>query len=236
MKKILFAFGVSIVAAAASIAAASGAWLFWDVWKASDIEAFRALLGAFAGAFFAYIFVRLGDGMKRIYDRKEKHHNALVRLQHYFNDCLNLTGDNLFIADDFLRVFEEAKLQAGDRPIYMNKFHQYPIDRELVIELTNLDFANEVYALNVGLRKLNNSLATLDRAYSQIRDAFIAKNIDIQIYLVNVRKSRSRYPEVCEFLRQTKQDLIQLLATANLLSNDAPFLVCVIRGLIKSRY
>lgn len=236
MKSALFGVGVAIVAAVAAIAATSATWVFWDAWKGSDREAFRAIVGAFAGAFFAFLFLRLGDGLKRIYERKEKHHTALVRLQHYFNDCLNTTDDNLFIADDCVRVFDEGRLQSGDRPIFMSQFQQYAIDRELLIGLTNLEFLNEVYTLNVELRKLNDSLATVDRAYAQVREAFLSKKLELPDYLVNARLTRKRSLEMKEFLLQTKRDLIRLFATSNLLLKDAPFLVRVIRALAKSSY
>lgn len=236
MKSALFGIGVAIVSALAAIAAASAAWVFWEAWKGSDREAFRALLGAFSGAFFAFLFLRFGDSLRRIYERKEKHHTALVRLQHYFNDCLNATGDNVFIADDCISVFNEARLQSGDRPIFMSQFQEYAIDRELPIGLTNIEFLNEVYTLNVELRKLNDSMATVDRAYAQVREAFLAKRLELPDYLANARLTRKRYLEMKEFLLQTKRDLIRLFATSNLLLKDAPFLVRVIRALTKSSY
>ncbi len=236
MKNLLFGVGITVVAALAAIGAGSATWVFWEAWQGSDREAFRALLGAFSGAFFAFLFVRFGEGLKRIYDRKEKHHTSLVRLQHYFNDCLNITGDNVFVADTFLNVFDEKRLQSNDLPIFINRFHEYPIDRELVIGLTNLDFANDVYTLNVELRKLNDSLATIDRSYAQVMEAFISKKIDPAMYVANIRHSRGQYVEMREFLLQTKADLIRLFASANLLSKDAPFLVRVIRALTKSSY
>jgi len=236
MKSVLFGIGIAIVSIAAAIAAASAAWVFWDAWKASDLEAFRALVGAFAGAFFAYIFVRLGDGLKKIYDRKEKNHTSLVRLQHYFNDCLNTTSDNIFIAEECTKVFDESRLQANEHPIFMNVFHQYPIDRELVIGLTNLKFVNEVYSLNVGLEKMNDSMATVDRAYAQVREAFVAKHIADTDYLLNARRTRQRSIELKGFLLRIKRDLIRLFATSNLLLDDPPFLVRVIRAVTQTKY
>ncbi|MBI3527856.1 MAG: hypothetical protein HY067_07795 [Betaproteobacteria bacterium] len=236
MKNLLFALGITVVAALAAIGAGSVSWVFWEAWQGSDREAFRALLGAFSGAFFAFLFVRFGEGLKRIYERKEKHHTSLVRLQHYFNDCLNITGDNIFIVVNFLSVFDEKRLQSNDLPIFINRFHEYPIDRELVIGLTNLDFANDVYTLNVELRKLNDSLVTIDRSYARIAEAFISKKIDPAMYVANIRHSRGRYVEMREFLLQEKLDLIRLFASSNLLTKDAPFLVRVIRVLTKSSY
>lgn len=236
MKSVLFGFGVAIVSIAAAIAAGSATWVFWDAWKASDLEAFRALVGAFSGAFFAYIFVRFGEGLKKIYDRKEKHHISLVRLQHYFNDCLNTTSDNIFIAEECINVFDEKRLQANEHPIFMNVFHQYPIDRELVIGLTNVKFVNEVYSLNVDLKKMNDSMATVDRAYAQVREAFVAKHLSGSDYLLNARRTRQRSIELKAFLLQIKQDLIRLFATSNILLKDPPFLVRVIRVATETKY
>lgn len=236
MKSILFGLGVAVVVVAAAIAATSATWVFWDAWKASDLEAFRALVGAFAGAFFAYLFVRFGDAMKKVYDRKEKNHTSLVRLQHYFNDCLNTTSDNLYIANDCIGVFTEARLTSGDHPIYMNVFHQYRLDTELVIGLTNLDLINEMTSLNTGLRKMNESLATIDRAYSQIRDAFISKTISDSDYLENARRTRDRCIQVRPFLTQTHDDLVRLFAVANLLMKNPPLLVRVTQALVRTKY
>lgn len=236
MKSVLFGLGIVAIAFSAAIAATSATWVFWDAWKAADHEAFRALVGAFAGAFFAYLFVRFGDAMKKVYDRKEKNHTSLVRLQHYFNDCLNTTSDNLYIANDCIGVFAETRLTSGVHPIYMNVFHQYLIDMELVVGLTNLDLINEMTSLNAGLKKMNASLATIDRAYIQIRDAFISKTISEIDYLENARRTRDRCIQVRPFLTQTHEDILRLFAVTNLLMKYPPFLVRVTQALVRTKY
>lgn len=236
MKSLFFAIGVAIVATIAAIAAGSAIWLFWDALKGTDLEAFRAIVGAFAGAFFAYLFVRFGDAFKKVYDRKEMNHTALVKLQHYFNDCLNTTGDNVFIVNNCVDVFTDARLASADVPIYMNSFHQYLINRDVVTQLTNVDFLNEVYSLNVSLHKMNDSLATIDRSYSQLRDSFLAKNINVETYKANARQYRDRCAEINAFLLQLKVDLTRLFAVANLLLQNRPFLARVIMALVRTTY
>lgn len=236
MKSVLFAIGVAIAAFAAALAAGSLSWLFWDGWKATDLESFRALVGGFAGAFFAYLFVRFGDALKKIYDRKESNHTALVKLQHYFNDCLNTTGDNIFIVDDCASTLTDERLASAAIPIYMNSFHQYEINRDVIVKLTNVDFLNEVYSLNVTLRKINDTLATIDRSYSQLRDSLLSKNIDLTTYKVNTRQYRDRCIEIKGFLLQLKDDLTKLFASTNLLLKDQPFLVRVILATVRTTY
>lgn len=236
MKNLLFGIGIAIVAAVAAIAAGSVTWIFWEAWRGSDREASRALIGAFSGAFFAFVFLRFGEAGKRIFERKEKNYNTLVRLQHHINDCLSITGDNIFVIDAFFKCFSEECLSRGEPSIFINRFQQYPIDGELIIGLTNLEFANELYTLSVELRKLNDSLTTLDRSYEQVMEAFISKKIDNATYVLNVRTSRDRYQEVRKFLLQTKTDLIRTFAAANVLVKDAPFLVQITRVLVRSKH
>lgn len=236
MKSLFFVIGVVIVAIAAAIVAGSMTWVFWDAWKSTDLDAFRAIIGALAGAFFAYLFVRFGDALKKVYDRKESNHTALVKLQHYFNDCLNTTSDNIFIINNCVEVFTEARLASTEVPIYMNSFHQYPVNQDVVTQLTNIDFLNEVFSLNITLRKMNSSLATIDRSYSQLRDSYLAKTIDETTYKANARQYRDRCTEIKAFLSQLKDDLIRLYAVTNLLMQDRPFLVRVILALVRTSY
>ena len=236
MKSALFLIGILVVAVAGSIAGGSAIWLFWSAWKDTDLEAFRALVGGFAGAFFAYTFVRFGDALKKIYDRKELNLTTLVRVQHYFNDCLNTTSDNIFIVNDQKQVFTAARRASAETPIYMNKFLLYPLDRELVMNLTNLDFVNEIVSLNAGLRKMNDSLTTIDAGHAQMRDAFLAKNIDAKIYKENAWQYHDRCLEIEGFLRQTKEDLIRLFSVANLLLQERPFFVRILQALVRRKY
>lgn len=83
---------------------------------------------------------------------------------------------------------------------------------------------------------MNNSLATIDRAYGQIRDAFIAKTISESSYLENARRTRDRCIQVRPFLKQTNDDLVRLFAVTSLLMKNPPFLVRVTLALVRSKY
>jgi hypothetical protein len=121
-------------------------------------------------------------------------------------------------------------------PIYMNSFHQYQINKDLVVQLTNVEFLNEVFSLNVTLRKMNDSLATLDGTYSQLRDAYLAKSVDVQTYKANALRYRDRAVEIKGFLMQLKDDLIRLLAVTSILMEDRPFLARITLSLVRTTY
>ena len=211
MNSTLFLLGVLVVSIAGSLAGGSAIWLFWSAWKDTDLEAFRALVGGFAGAFFAYLFIRFGDALKKVYDRKELNHTTLVKMQHYINDCLNTTSDNLFIIKDQKLIFTNERRNSPEAPIYMNRFILFPIDRDLAINFTNLDLVNDVVSLHAGLRKMNDSLTTIDLGYGQLRDAFLAKNVDEKTYRANAWQYHARCLDIEGFLQQTKADLVRLL-------------------------
>lgn len=227
--------GVALIAVVFGCAAATFSRVLWDAWIISNQESSTAMAGAFAGAFFALVFVRLGEALNKIYSRSERNQTSLIRLQHYVNDCMNVTNDNVFIAKNCLGVFDEAVLLTGQLPVFMNVPLPCPIDKETPLGLTNIDFLNEVYSLNVDLKTMNDSMATIDRAYSQIRDAFIQKSIDPPTYLENARRTRERYRELAGFLMELQKDLVRTLATSRILMRRTPFFISIVR-LITQRY
>lgn len=118
----------------------------------------------------------------------------------------------------------------------MNNFHQYQINKGVVSQLTNIEFLNEVFSLNVTLRKMNDSLATIDTAYSQIRNSFLAKAIDVSTYIDHLIQYRNNSIKIKGFLLQLEDDLRRLLAVANILTQNPPFLVRVILALVRTKY
>lgn len=236
MQAILFAVGIALVSIAAAIAVGSATWLFWDAWKSSDLESFRALVGGFSGAFFAYLFVRFGDALKKIYDRKELNHTTLIKLQHYLNDCLGIASDNIFIIEECRRTFDDSKRNTFEVPIFTNSFQKFRIDRDIILHLTNVDFMNDAYSFNVGLAKMNDSMTTVESGYAQMREALIAKNIEPPTYKENAWQYRDRCIELQAFLKQLQGETVELLATSRILAREHPFFTRVLQLLVRTSY
>lgn len=49
---------------------------------------------AFFGAYFAFVFSRIAEHLRRIYDRQKKHYDALVRFEHEINNYLTIIADH----------------------------------------------------------------------------------------------------------------------------------------------
>jgi len=209
---------------------------FYSAISGSDADSFKLLSGAFFGAFYAFIFIRFGEVFTKVYERKAKHHNSLLRLQHYFNDCLTITSDNIFVADDFLRIFDDKVLSRKEPRIFFNIYHEYPIDKEFIIGLTNIEYINEIYSFNVGLKKLNDTLDASNRSYTEVRTAYIEKNIELETYIENVKGEKERCKQIKGFLLQTQIDTVHMFSIARVLSKYPPMLSKLIAFVSKTNY
>jgi hypothetical protein len=193
-------------------------------------------VGSFCGAFFAFLFVRVGEGLKRHYERQEENQKRLTQLQHYLNRTLGLIGRNVFVVDDLLELVTDEKLASGNVPVYMNRFERFEIDAELPIGLTNIDFVNEVYSLNQTLRKVDGSAETTDRALDQVTEAMISGHIEPSAFVENMRRHRDRCIELREFLYAAKDETVKVFAAARVLSKDPPFFIWLLRLLTRRTY
>jgi hypothetical protein len=235
--KITYAVSVVLLAFIVAVAGASGSWIFWEAWRGNDREVFRALLGGFAGAFFAFFFLRIGEGLKRLFEKQERNHVALVATEHYLNNCLGITGDNTFIAEDFLNLVSDKRLASNSAPVFLNSFTSYEIDRELLLGLTNIDLVNQLYTLNSSLRKLNDSMRTTDKANDELRNTFFSKPDTFgESYIANIRGQRDKYNELRSFLMQARDDIIDAIASTRVLLKSAPFFVWLLRLLTRRKY
>lgn len=220
----------------AGFVAASGFAVFSHLFSATGMMARTGFYGAFMGAFFAFLFVRLSDALRKIYDRRAKHHNALVRLQHHFNDCLNIIGDNIYIIDTFFQIFDKYDSDAKERKVFQNELHEVPIDPELVVALANVELVNEIYTIHVELRKLNDSMNTANRIITNVTNSFVSGQINHSTYAANINHCKSSMSDLRKFSIAAKCDVIQACAAVRVLSRDAPFLIRGIRFLMPRRY
>ena len=106
------------------------------------------LASAFFGAFFAFLFTRIGEWLTGKRARGEEHKRALVRVerlcQDYLNDIItnkNLTG----------RAVDA--LTAGVP--YWQFPHPFTIDQGLTVEIIDLRMVERVASVNTMLRRFN---------------------------------------------------------------------------------
>lgn len=160
---------------------------------------------AFAGAFFAFLFLRLGEFLTKLYQREVKHYNSLVILETQLNEIGGIIHDNLYILPNFIRVIKSGN-------IYFNNLHQIPIDKGHYENLYDLDLLNLLFSYNYQVRKINDDMATASLGYQDIKNALIQKHIAPEHYKVNANLLAENLKQIEIFLTELQEETVKLLA------------------------
>lgn len=160
---------------------------------------------AFAGAFFAFLFLRLAEFLTKLYQREVKHYNSLVLLETQLNETGGIVHDNLYILPNFIRVITSGN-------IYFNNLHPITIDKSHYDSLYDLDLLNELFTYYYQARKLNDDMATASSGYQDIKNALIQKNISPQDYIVNAKLMATNLKQIEIFLNEFQNSTVDLLA------------------------
>lgn len=161
--------------------------------------------GAFAGAFFAFLFLRLSEFLTKIYQRELKHYNSLVNLETQLNEIGGVIHDNIYVLPDFRRV-----IRSGN--IYFNNLHQIPMDKGHYENLYDIGLINDLFTYYYEVRKLNDDIQTATYGYQEIKNAFIQKNINKNDYMINAQLLADNLKFIEAFLVKLQKDTVLLMA------------------------
>lgn len=213
---------------------AFGIFVFDKIFFQSDSGYINNAIGAFMGAFFAFLFIRISEAFTKIYERENRHYNALVRLEHICNGYLNIISDNIFVIDDFIDIAQKA-VQNDKRFIYFDVLHEFSIDKEITLDLANIELINEVFSLEVGVKKMNYSINATNRFYTDIKNAFIQKNIDFETYKINVNKLIEKLIQLKSFLTDLEKEDKRVLAISRILMKSKPIFIHFIHLVVSKK-
>lgn len=181
---------------------------------------------AFAGAFFAFLFLRLAEFLSKVYQRQVKHYNSLVILETQLNELGGIIHDNIYLIPFFRNAITSGN-------IYFSKLRQLPIDRSHYENLHDIDLINDLFSFNYQLRKLNDDMDSLADGYADIKNAYIQHHIQKQDYLINAQISAELLIALEAFLGDTESRTVQLIAKVRLmLKKDVPLGTIIARWFI----
>ncbi len=232
IKKLLAVVCVAIIFAFVFIFSVG---FFGNLFLGDSDKNFETLIGGFAGAFFAFLFLRIGEALTKIYERQNKHYNALVTLERLCNRYLNVISNNIFVINDFTTLAKKA-LEENKPFIYFNVLHEFSLDEEITLNLSNLDLINDVFSFEMGIDKMNNSISATNRFYSEIKSAFVQKTIDFETYKINVGILVSKLSELKAFLDDLERENKEIVARARILMKDKPIFTLLVHMFSKKRY
>lgn len=156
-------------------------FIFQEIFFNKSLSFIKEGFGAFLGAFFAFLFIRLGEFFSKLYKRKVDSFNGYVFLERAFNEHLVNAQDNVYVADAMLKI-----LKNGD--VATNKFTMFSIPRDSTMKINNIEFINDIFSYNINLTKINSDMERLNEWYHELKMALLQGNIKHDQYKILVRE------------------------------------------------
>jgi len=178
-------------------------------------------LSAFMGAFFAFLFIKLAELLTKVSERINKHYNAMVKIEHHFNDYLNYISDNRFLIKNFIKALKKGG-------IYINRFALLPIEKDITLELLDLPLINKIFSFNTNIRKMNNSMETINNWYDEIKGAYLKARINKSIYKKNTENLITELQHLDGFLKSLYEKIKDIIALIRILLKYKPFTVRIV--------
>ncbi len=174
-------------------------------------QVFAAAIGALLGAFFAFILVVSRDWLGRVYDRKRKHYNALVRLEAELLEQGGVIHDNIQLLPKFAAAL-------NDGAVYWSKLSEIAYDKKIIFDLHNLELINDLHSYQYDLRRANDDIRGIQGGYKDMSQAFIAGTVDAKTYASNAKNIATNLDLLKIYLEDDVQkSLIKLLAKVRIL-------------------
>ncbi len=165
---------------------------------------------AFAGAFFAFLFLRIGDGLTKIYERQIRHYNAMVELEFVLNQNLDQIGRDMLIVENSKNNLAESK---SEKIVVENPQDPSPIQirQELLLRLYGKDIINRVFAYFMVIERVNDDLLTTKRFYRGVIEKSLTAR-DLRLFLENVPELEKHFSVLEKFLTDLLNRTHNLLA------------------------
>ncbi len=190
-------------------------------------------LGAFAGATFTFLFIRLAEALNKIYEREVKNYNALVKLQLVLNFNLNaifLNRRNIGRFRDVLNKTKETKIIT----INPTKFESLMLLDEFISELYYPDLINELFHFNIGLYKTNQDTSVPNETYLSFADQCCQRN-DFNTYLHNLSLLVDNMSDLESYFKHLDQETIMLVAKLRVLARKKPLFIRIMFKVISTK-
>lgn len=189
----------------------------------------------FAGAFFAYLFLRLADSLGKLYERRVKHYEAIVRLEHMANRLLDDIGTAQFKIDQII-LNHDAASNSGVITVTGNRPKPLEYDYSILYDLHNLDLINEIFSYFRTIERFNVDITGLAAIYDFFKEAYVQDQSHRDNYIRNFALYVARLKEVRLHLVALFERTKRLSAIAVLRGQrDRPGLNRMISALLRKR-
>lgn len=201
-----------------------------------QVEFLKPFFAAFAGAFFAFLFLRLAEMLKHFYDRKVKHYNALIKLEYKGNGLLDAIGRNQYQIDQIIQSFEAGQ-KMGAITIPANRPLSFEFDDAVMYDLANIEMINEVLSYSVEVKRFNSDIAGILSVYDLFKTALLQGTLSQEDYLRNYELYVSKFKELRAYLDNFETKTKRLMAMSVVRARkDKPLFTRLITLCMKTRH
>lgn len=176
-------------------------------------DIFRNGIGAFFGAFFVFLFLRLSDWISLKRKGNISHFNSLVKIERLLNRIINRLEKNIFNFQGNIEALESKKILTWSS-------NTIPYNLELADELRNVDYVNDYFTFTLDLETMNNDFNTMKSMYEEVKGLLIDRKIVPEVYQANVAFCVSKMREISKFMHSYQEKAIQLAAKARILQKE----------------
>jgi hypothetical protein len=192
------------------------------------------VITSFAGAFFAFLFVRIEGAFEKIYKRQTIHYNALVKIEHDSNRLFGAIHQKIFVIEGFLEMVEEIKTKQVPL-VWTNKFKPLMYDKTVLLELSNIDFINQLFGFYSEVEKFNDTLETLQYTYDQYASTFTAKLLDKDWFILRTLELENTFFTIKAFAEKLVEENKEIYCLSKVLLREKPFLTIIMGFYVKKK-
>lgn len=147
--------------------------------------------------------------VKRNRKRWSEHRDALMQLEFYLNEIMGILADNRAHARVVLSSASDA---VNTIEVVWSEPRTLPRDMSFIQSFLRRELINALFSYNQTIRKLNNDTGMIRESYSEMRSAFLSRNLERSKYLGSLEEYRNGMRALKKAYRLMDDRTIDLLA------------------------
>ena len=168
------------------------------------------LASAFFGAFFAFLFTRVGEWLSAKLARGKVHRNALVRLERVTQEYLNEIITNRRLAADSQRATANGHL-------YWKFPHLFSVDRSFLVDVLDIDMVQRIMGMNIHLSRYNHDVEDLRRTHDDLQKVHLGGNLPIDVWNETMQRESPHWGDLAVFQDDLETEVAEICVRAILL-------------------
>ena len=172
-------------------------------------------VSAFAGAFFAFLFLQVASFINNIYKINKTHFEALNKIELMGNEHVDAIGRSIYNINLLIQQFKKAQ-KIGSVLISPNRPKTIAVDKSLILDLINVDIMNSLFSYQMKVERCNSDITSINSLLEFFVTSLQQKTIDNAVYMANLEICIQKFSDIKIALNYLKDVSISLTAAARI--------------------